>query len=135
MPTSNATIIQSARTAIGWRMADKPRLDLIHSYLRGLQPHPAVPAGAPQDVSRLARIAQVNVMKIVVNSVTQCLFVDGFRQQLEDDDAPVWEQWQQNKMAREQIGVHRAALTYGVAYATVLPGDTGPVVRGYRRAA
>jgi hypothetical protein len=29
-----------------------------------------------------------------------------------------------------QTGVHRSALAYGASYVTVLPGDTGPVMRG-----
>jgi hypothetical protein len=27
--------------------------------------------------------------------------------------------------------VHRSALAYGASYATVMPGDTGPVISGY----
>lgn len=134
--TKSTGIIALAKDLIAWRVNEKARLDLIHAYLRGRQDHPSIPRGVPDDVRRLARISQVNVMKIVVNSVTQCLFVDGYRQRLESADAPAWDEWRSNKMAREQIGVHRAALTYGVAYATVLPGvssdDTSsPVIRGY----
>jgi hypothetical protein len=33
-------------------------------------------------------------------------------------------------MDARQIGVHRAALAYGAAYVTVLPGDPVPVMRG-----
>jgi hypothetical protein len=34
-------------------------------------------------------------------------------------------------MDARQTGIHRAAMQYGAAYATVLPGDTGPVIHGY----
>ena len=94
-------ILTSARTMISWRIEEKDRLAVIHQYLRGKQDHAGVPRGVPDDVRRLARLARVNVMKIVVNSVTQCLFVDGFRQKLQAEDAPAWQVWQANKMDRE----------------------------------
>jgi hypothetical protein len=128
---SDAEIIASVRELLQWREADRVRLTTIHDYLHGSQAHPVSPRGSPPDLIRLAKMSRVNVMKIVVNTVTQCLYVDGFRQRLEAEDAPVWDIWQENKMDRGQIGVHRAALAYGVAYATVLPGDTAPEIKGY----
>jgi hypothetical protein len=114
-----------------WRAAEHDRLELVHAYLHGQQSHPVSPRGSPEDLLRLARISRVNVMKIVVNSVAQCLYVDGFRQALQSEDAPVWDVWQANKMDRSQIGVHRSALAYGLSYATVLPGDIDPVIKGF----
>lgn len=131
MPLSEAQVIAQVREMLQWRDAEKTRLATIHAYLHGTQAHPVAPRGASDELLRLARMSRVNMMKIVVNSVAQCLYVDGFRQKLEAQDAPVWDIWQQNKMDRGQIGVHRSALAYGVSYASVLPGDTGPVIAGF----
>lgn len=130
MPSQSA-VLDSVRLLLAQREADRVRFNTIHDYLHGSQPHPASPAGSPTELKRLAQISKVNIMKIVVNSVTQCLYVDGFRKKLQAEDAAVWAVWQQNKMDRSQIGVHRAALAYGVAYATVLPGDSAPEIKGY----
>jgi hypothetical protein len=130
MPLSDAAAVVAIKEMLRWRGAEKDRLDRIHNYLHGTQTHPVSPKGSPEDLKRMARISRVNMMKIVVNSVNQALFVDGFRQQRTAEDAPVWETWQANKMDRSQLGIHRASLAYGVSYVTVLPGDTGPVIRG-----
>ena len=122
MTLGDAQVVEAIRDMLRWRAAEKKRLDRIHSYLHGNQKNPASPPGAPEDVKRMANISRVNMMKIVVSSVNQALFVDGFRQQRSTEDAPVWETWQANKMDRAQLGIHRAALAYGVSYVTVLPG-------------
>src|SRR5690606_405580 len=75
--------------------------------------------------------SRVNILDIVVASVAQTLYVDGYRQDREGDDAPAWAVWQANELDAEQSGVHEAALAYGCSYVTVLPGDPLPVVRGY----
>lgn len=114
-----------------WRKADRDRLDVIHDYLRGNQKHPVSPTGSPPEVTRLAKMSRVNIMDIVVSSVAQTMYVDGYRAPEEADDAPAWEVWQANKMDARQSGVHRAALAYGTSYVTVLPGDPVPVLKGY----
>lgn len=113
------------------RTTDEPRLKLIHDYLRGTQISPAVPTGARLEVKNLAQIARVNIMDIVVSAIAQTLYIDGYRQKKEKDNAPAWESWQLNKLDARQVAVHRAALTYGVSYVTVVPGDTGPAIRGF----
>lgn len=118
-----ASIQDRAKEMIKWRLKERPRLNKIHEYFRGHQDNPGVPTGSRPEVKRLAEISRVNVMKIVVNSVNQCLFVDGFRQGESADPSPLWKTWQANKMDRGQIKLHRSVLTYGWAYASVLPGE------------
>jgi len=122
MPLSPDSAKTAAAEMLSWRLDDQERLDRIHLYLRGKQPHPSLPSGAPDQLTRLAKMSRVNMMKIVVSATAQALYVDGFRQRLASEDAPVWTQWQDNRMDRGQIAVHRAALTYGHAYALVLRG-------------
>lgn len=131
MVMSEAQATEAAREVLKVRTAEMERLDAIHAYMRGRQRHPIAPPGLPQEVHRLTRMSRVNIMKIVVSAVAQTLYVDGYRAPRAADDAPAWDVWQANKMDARQIGVHRAALAYGTAYATVLPGDSAPVIRGY----
>jgi hypothetical protein len=124
-------VLGVAQMMLQWRQSEKQRLDKIHAYVRGTQDHPFAPVGAPLDVRKLAQMSRVNVLKIVISSMAQTLYVDGYRQTNEGNDAPVWQVWQANAMDAKQTGIHRAAMSYGASYATVLPGDPVPVIRGY----
>lgn len=112
------------------------RLDKIHRYLHGKQQHPLMPSNAPQDMRRIAEKSRINIMDIVVTSVAQMMYVEGYRRLRDSENAEAWRIFQANHFDREQIGVHRAALTYGVSYLTVTPGgfgrdDSTPRMRGY----
>ena len=76
--------------------------------------------GSPySEIVGLARKAQTNFLPLVLDIFSQSLKVDNY---LSGDQTPsVWEWWQRNKMDARQTGIHRTALHYGVAYATVLP--------------
>lgn len=124
MPLSNDEATKAIKEMLAWRDAEQTRLDNIHLYLHGRQRHPVSPKGSPVDLQNMAKISRVNMMKIVVNSVNQALFVDGFRAARTSTNARVWQTWQANKMDRGQLGVHRAALAYGLSFVTVLPGET-----------
>jgi hypothetical protein len=123
-------VIEQAQIMLGWRKAEEARLARIHEYLRGKQRFSWLPATAPQEARRLAKIARVNVLDLVVDSVAQSMYVDGYRVPKSADEAPAWRIWQRNRLDARQIGVHRASLSYGAAYVSVLPGDPVPVMRG-----
>lgn len=111
--------------------ADRIQLDPVRLYWKGRQPPPAViPRDAPREVKEMARISRVNVIDIVVEAITQGLFVDSV---LGETDAPeiaaAWQAWTRNGMARRQTGLHRASTAYGVAYTIVTPGSPVPVIR------
>jgi hypothetical protein len=118
--------------------AERQQLDVIRRYWTGRQALPAViPTDAPAEVRTMARVARVNVISIVVESITQGLFVDNIRVpgEVRDPDnvdpgiAAAWGTWQANGMDRRHLGVHRAATAYGTGYAMGLPGDPVPVIR------
>lgn len=113
------------------RGKEKARLDKIRRYLRDdpQRPLEGLPSTVPPDVRKLARLARVNVLKFAVNSRVQAMYVDGYRTGDSQDDSPAWKAWQANGWDARQIGVHRAALSYGAGYATVTPGDPYPVIR------
>ena len=110
--------------------AERGRLDVVRRYWKAKQPLPdVIPEAAPREVKVMARIARVNICPIVVESLAQSTFVDGFRLPREDTNSDVWQAWQANKMDARQSGIHRATYAYGAAYAVVMPGDPLPTIR------
>jgi hypothetical protein len=129
---SDDKAIAQARLLKGYQDAERRQLDVIRRYWKGRQKLPAViPTSSPAVVKTMARIARVNFTPIIVDSLSQSLFVDGFRGKSNDaENADVWRIWQANKLDARQTGIHRAALAYGTAYAVVTPGEPVAVIRG-----
>lgn len=133
MPPTTTEALDMAQQLLRIRANERPRLETIRDYMdddpdkRTLS---GLPQGVPDEVRRLAKLARVNVLKYVVNSRVQNMFVDGFQTTDSSDNLESWDIWQRNGMDARQIGVHRAALAYGAAYVVVLPGDPVPVMRG-----
>ena len=133
-----------AKRLLEYQKAEAPRLDRIYSYLRDPNaederrlsgprsngPLRWLSSGVPQDVKRLAEMSRVNMLKFVVSSTAQVLYVDGFRAPKSAEEQPSWKTWQLNRMDARQIAVHRSALSYGASYVVVLPGDPTAVIRG-----
>lgn len=131
MPLTPERAVEQAQILHGYHLAERGPLETIRRYWKGRQALPAViPSSAPNEVRTMARIARVNVCSIVVDTLAQSTFVDGYRTKDEADDAEVWQAWQANRMDARQVGIHRAAYAYGASYAVVLPGDPFPVIRG-----
>jgi len=124
-----------ARELLPAFLAERERLDRIDRWYRWSHDEPHSPRQATREYKELAGRAQTPWLGLVVTSVAQALYVEGYRRAREPDNAEPWSWWQANGMDARQVAVHRAALAYGLAYATVLPGedDTGtamPVIRG-----
>lgn len=131
MPLTTRRVQEQARILYEYHQAERGPLDAVRRYWKGRQALPAViPSSAPREVRAMARIARVNVCAIVVDTLAQSTFVDGFRAKDDADDLDVWNTWQANRMDARQTGIHRAAFAYGASYAVVLPGDPVPVIRG-----
>jgi hypothetical protein len=123
--------VEQVRILHGFHIAEREKLDILRRYWKGRQKLPAViPSGTPGEVRVMQRSSRVNVMPIVINSLVQSTFVEGFRTKGDEDNANVWSAWQANRMDARQSAIHRAAYAYGAAYAVVLPGDPEPVIRG-----
>ena len=134
---SRKQAVDTVQDLINVHDAERGKLDHVRRYWKGRQDLPAVvPQSAPQEVRKMAQIARVNVCDIVVDSLTQSLFVEGFRPGSElprdrNDNFETWNAWQANRFDRGQVGVHRAGVAYGTAYTSVMPGDRFPVIRGH----
>jgi hypothetical protein len=133
-------VISDART---FRSYERNRLERVFQYLRdpdlatayrhgwsNMGPLRWLRQDTPQDVLRLAEMSRVNLLRYIVNSATQVLYVDGYRSPKSGDDQPGWDSWQKNNMDARQIGIHRAAISYGASYGIALPGTNGPIIRG-----
>jgi len=143
MPLSTDEAVARATELRAIQDSERAELDVLRRYWTGRQRLPAViPTDAPHEIKELARTCRINVISIVVDSLTQALFVDGFRTEVvpepaegeqepepEDVDAPHWGVWQANRMDKRQSGLHRAACAYGTAYTVVTPGSPVPVIR------
>lgn len=114
-----------------WK-AERERLDVIDLWNRGQNVPMKVPTGATAELKRLIELSRTPWLGLVVTTVAQTMFVDGYRtlrevesESLSEPDGPVagpWRTWMVNGMESRQIAIHRANLAYGYAFATALPG-------------
>ena len=118
----------TVRTLLDLRRPEQDRLQWIAAYVRGDHSSVYVPRSARDEYKWLLQRAKVNMLRLVVTVVAQNLYVDGYRATGVDENADPWKIWQANRMDARQHGIHRAALKYGISYATVLPGEPVPVI-------
>lgn len=138
MPLSEEAAAARANELLSIQSTVREKLDPVRRYWKGRQRLPAVvPNSAPPEVREMARISRINVCEIVVTSMVQSLIMEGIRAREDGDDGPmdatidpVWEAFQANRWDKRQSGVHGSAVSYGNGYTVVLPGRSGPVVRG-----
>lgn len=132
MPRLNdADATAAAVAALATRAADYPRLETIRRYAAGVADPVYIPKDARQEFKWIADRARVNVLPLVVDTIAQCLYVDGYRPSEGLDGAALWRHWVRNRMNARQTGVHRAALTYGASYLMIVPGEPVPVWRAF----
>lgn len=97
-------------------------LDKIAEWARGRQPDYLIQS-ASSEKRALLKLAKTPWLGLVVSHFTQALFVDGYRAEgSKENSSGPWQTWNANNMQSKQIGIHRAALTYGYSYARVLAG-------------
>lgn len=115
--------------------SEKTKLDVIDKWARWDHDDPHKPRHATQEYRELSARAQAPWGDLVVTSLAQTLYVEGYRSPESSDEAHGWSIWQANGMDGRQVPLHKAVLTYGLAYGTCLPGktlagDPMPVMRG-----
>lgn len=115
---------------------ERDRLNRIDRWYRWEHDQPHRPRQATQEYRELVQRCETPWLGLVVTAAAQGLFVEGYRRAKDPANAAGWEYWQANRMDGRQMGIHRAALAYGLSYATALPGedpltgDAMPVIRG-----
>jgi hypothetical protein len=114
---------------------ERRKLDRIDRWARWEHDRPHQPRQATAEYNELSARSQAPWGDLIVTSVAQTLYVEGYRSPSDPDNSSAWRLWQVNGMDGRQVAIHRAALTYGLAYGFALPGRTMtgeavPVIRG-----
>lgn len=89
-----------------------------------------VPPKADKEHRDLRDLSETPWLSLVVTTAAQLLHAEVVRTSSGRKTDALWAPWQRNRMASRQHAIHRAALAYGQSFASVLPGDTGAVIRG-----
>lgn len=91
-----------------------------------------MPKNAPKAMQHLALKARTNFLPLIVKTFSSAMKVDGIMSATNPGNlSQAWSYaWQPNNLDARQTGIHKSALAYGASYVTVLPGDTGPVIKG-----
>lgn len=96
---------------------------------RAVQPWSDTEAARRMDVAQgknhhrhlqIAKMSQTPFLGLVLDTYGQSLKVENYFSE-GSVQARSWHHWQTNRMDARQTGLHRAALQYGTAYASVLP--------------
>jgi hypothetical protein len=132
---SDEQALSATKAVLDLSRAEDHRLGVIADYLAGTYPSSAfVPrkvqnkAASKEYAGIIARSRQP-VLSLPVATLSQGMFVDGFRPARSATNAPGWEHWQANRMDARQIGLNTGAVAYGAAYLVILPGSPVPVWR------
>lgn len=139
-----AQVIELASFLRSEQDKERVELDVLRRYVTGKQALPMViPRDAPREVREMARISRINLIKIVVDSLVESLYVDNLRMvetkpgadgqpgDAETVTLKVWDAWQANKLDRGQSGLYRAVFEYGFGYMVVTGGKPFPVARPF----
>lgn len=112
---------------------ERRRLDTIDDWYHWRQDDPPLPRGATQEHKRLVELSKTPWLNLVVTTIAQAMFVDGFRSPDSQNMSTPWSTWNANDFDSRQVAVHRAALAYGYSFTTVLPGENADGSRAVLR--
>lgn len=134
MVMSQAAVLDLVGTELfpGWEK-EYDRLCEIDRWYRREQREIRLPRRATREMRELAAISKTPWLGLVVKTLCQTLFVDGYRSDTNTSggDVPTgevtaptgpWRTWCANDMEHRQLAVHRATAAYGYAFTRVLPG-------------
>lgn len=122
--------ITLAKQLLPQQQEAKSDLDVVDGWYRGQNERPTMPRSSTREYKQLQDRSYTPWLGLVVTSVAQTLYVEGYRRAQETEDAVPWSYWQANGLDGRQMAVHRGALAHGQSFVTVLPGDRAPVMRG-----
>lgn len=113
------------KASVEWR-----RLGLYEAYFQGRHRPPYCPPTATREFMDLTHKCTANLTRLIVNTMTQRLIVDGFKSSPTSvDNALPWDWWQANGLDSRQKSLYDETAKHGYAAMMVLPGDPVPVMR------
>lgn len=128
--TDASDIVGKAKVLYSLLDFERSRLGNIDLWYKGSQEIPHV-RHADAEMQRLLELARTPWLSLVVNSIAQALFVDGFQSPRTGGPvASVWDLWLRNRMSSHQGAIHRAALGYGYAFAVATKTESGVQMHG-----
>lgn len=112
------------RHLLAARREEAPRLTMIREYVKNRIIDIYIPKSATQEYRQLVDQSRFNILPLLISSVANNLFIDGYRAGNADNkNSKVWDTvWQPNRMDARQGGLWRSAIEYGYGYTLVLPG-------------
>lgn len=111
-------------------IAQAQEAEVIDKWHRVKNDAPKLPHKATKEHKDLSAVSMTGWLRLIVTTLVQALYIEGFNNS-DGSTSPAWGHWQANGMDARQIPLHRAAIAHGQAFATVTPGDLGPVIRGH----
>lgn len=133
MNKKDVTELVKERLFPAWEQ-ERTRLDRIDCWYRWQHEDHKIPRDATAEHKALLELSKTPWLGLVVTTVAQCMYVDGYRSPDLPDNSTAWRLWNANDFDNRQIAVHRAALAYGQSYVKVLPGEwrdqRSAVIRG-----
>ncbi|MDR6172641.1 phage portal protein [Curtobacterium sp. SORGH_AS_0776] len=136
MVMSQANVVALAKDVLipGWQQ-EKQRLDAADNWGRWNPDKVTIPAHSAPEHRDLRDLSETPWLMLVVTTINQQLVAELVRSSQSEDVQPIWTPWLRNRMPSRQRAIHRAALTYGYSYSTVLPGEVNgedaAVIRGH----
>lgn len=121
-----------------WRESTEAAAALDRWYYNQLEEkdYPKLPKKAGQSIKDLKESSPTGWAKMIADSMTQNLIVDGIRQRSNGDAAPATRLWQQNGLDARQRPVHDGIIRHGKAFNLVgkavgrLDGKPTAFIRG-----
>lgn len=102
--------------------ADRGKLDEIDRWLHNENPVEQHRRQRESEEKRvLADLARTPLLPLVVRDSAQQMILEGVASG-EKDTSRMWAPWERNGMPSREFALYEAAVGYGIAYATVLPG-------------
>lgn len=100
--------------------AQQAWVDSFEPWYLGRQAPPRI-LEPTEEAQKLLDLSRTPWLGLIVSTVAQALYVDGFRTE-DGQVVSAWDTWVQNGMQKHQIAIHRAAVGYGMAFASSMPG-------------
>lgn len=134
------------------------RIEKIQDALSAKYMRVYAPRAATGEYRHMMSISRFNVLPLIVSTLAQNLYADGYRPTLaappsdqpeaagtfgqpdpnvqpdavQPVDNDVWAQvWQPNRMDARQAAIYRPAISFGYSYVLALPGKPVPTLRPY----